>query len=284
MEGAPSNYTRGGVKCKKAVEVSQPSVKPLKFTQESTGNKYTFQWSQANEPYLQQLRSEHELDRLIGSVDNEYKTVRAVRTWAHNLWTHDGWNEPSQNDPLTILREAKAGANFRCVEYSIVIVGALTALGIPTRFLALKTEDCETRETGAGYVVAEAYLPKRQQWILVDGQWDATPFLDAQPLNAVEFQRAIARQPDQLQIETASDVDAAEYIEWIAPYLFYFDVPLDNRITSAHLPWGNGEPHLILVPRGAPHPTVFQQKWPIANTTYTHSASEFYPKPLAFNL
>ena len=40
--------------------------------------------------------------------------------WVHMRWQHDGLNEPTRRDALTILREARDGKNFRCVEYAIV--------------------------------------------------------------------------------------------------------------------------------------------------------------------
>ena len=254
---------------------------PLVVDDEAHSTPFNFKWSSPDEAYLRRLRDEYNLDAIVTHAADDYEKVKAIRKWARDLWSHDGWNEPSQNDPLTILREAAEGKNFRCVEYAICTSGALTALGIPARVMSLKTQDVETRETGASHVVLEAYLTSLDKWVFVDTQWDVTPFLHEQPLSAVELQHAITREPERLSLDTSSGTEQAEYSEWIAPYLFYFDVPFDNRIRAENALWRlEGLNHLMLVPLGAPEPTTFQRKWSLEGMKYTHSLSAFYARPL----
>lgn len=240
-----------------------------------TTESYGFRWSTPDEPYLQRLRTEYSLERIVGGAADDYAKVRALALWAHNLWQHHGENEPRNHDPISILEEVRQGKKFRCVEYAVVISGCLNALGIPSRVLALKTEDVETRKSGAGHVVAEAYVRDLDKWILVDGQWDVIPLLDEIPLSAVELQQALAENRPELAIHTGSDSKPAEYFKWIGPYLFYLDVSLDNRVAVADRSCAR----LMLVPVGAKKPTVFQQDFPIRDMVYTHSVRAFYAKP-----
>jgi len=251
------------------------AVQILKFDYRVTDESYDFLWSYPDEPYLKSLRMEYELDKIVDGSNSDYEKVQAICYWVHGLWEHHGSNEPQNDDPISILQEVKQGKRFRCVEYAIVINGCLNALGIPARGLALKTEDVETRRSGAGHVVVETYLLDINKWILVDGQWSVIPLLNGTPLNAVELQNALAQNLPGLTIWSPSEIKADKYFRWIRPYLFYFDIKLDNRV---------GVPDrlskkLMLVPIGAKKPKVFQRKHPIGDVIYTHSVRAFYTKP-----
>jgi hypothetical protein len=140
--------------------------------------------------------------------------------------------------------------------------------------VALAREDVETAESGAGHVVTEAWLEDRRKWIMVDGQFDVIPLLDGQPLNAVELQHAIATKAKGLTVASLSDTNAERYFEWVAPYLYYFHTPLDQRYPAAA-----SRTELCLVPVGAKPPTVFQKKWSFGSEAFTHSVGLFYAPP-----
>ncbi len=116
--------------------------------------------------------------------------------------------------------------------------------------------------------------------MLLDGQFDAMPVLNGVPLNAVEFQQAINNNYVKLQIITNSGLNKDFYTAWIYPYLYYFDVKFDNREGVAESQLKNeGKSNLILVPKGAKNPTVFQIKRPINNAIYSNVLEDFYHKP-----
>ncbi|HEX5708022.1 MAG TPA: transglutaminase-like domain-containing protein, partial [Pyrinomonadaceae bacterium] len=223
--------------------------------------------------YLKRLRDAYALDRVVAGERSDYARVRAVSRWVRSRWEHNGSNEPQKPDPISILREAAEGKRFRCVEYAVVLSGALNSVGIPARVLALKTEDAETRESGAGHVVAEAYLADLKKWVMVDGQFDVIPTLKGRPLNAVELQRALARGEKRLGVDSLSGASAEKYFAWVAPYLYFFDTKFDSRFEGAE-----SKQSLMLVPVGAKPPAVFQRKWPL-RMVYTNSLRAFYPKP-----
>jgi hypothetical protein len=229
-----------------------------------------FIWDAANDPYLAELRATWSLERLRGPTDLD--TVRAVSGWVSSLWQHDGESVPKQSDPASILAEVRQGGRFRCVEYAIVVKGCLSALGIPSRVLGLMTSDVETRRSGAGHVVAEAYLRDRRAWVMVDGQWSAVPFLRGAPLSAVGLQEALASSPADVTFEGLPVSRWRSYQAWVAPYLFYFSAPRDNRTSGLDPAPGR----FILVPAGADAPRVFQGKVAIEATT-VRSVESVYP-------
>jgi hypothetical protein len=190
---------------------------------------YQFQRSLPAEPYLTRLRTTYRLDSVIAACPTDLAKVEALCAWVHTRWAHDGQNEPPQRDPIAILQEAAQGKRFRCVEYGIVLSGALTACGIPARAVGLKMMDAKTRRSGAGHVVVEAWLADQQKWVLVDGQWDVVALWQGNPLNAVELQKALAEHAPGLTVHSAAGTSVATYATWIRPYLFYFDTNLDSR-------------------------------------------------------
>jgi transglutaminase-like putative cysteine protease len=250
------------------------ALEAVRYDNDSDKEHYDFIWDSPDEPYMQQLVKEYSLDKLVADCKSDLDRVAAVTHWVHGLWEHDGSNVPEKSDPLSILREAKSGKKFRCVEYSIVINGCLNALGIPSRVVGLKTKDVETRKIGAGHVAVEAYLQDLGKWVFADSQWDAVPIIDETPLNGVEFQNALASNRSSLEILSLSKVDKNSYFNWVGEYLYYFDIPLDSRVADSQ-----SQKKLMLVPVGAKNPKVFQIKYPIGDVIYTSSVKTFYEKP-----
>ena len=235
--------------------------------------------STPEDPYLVRLRETYDLDAVVAGAETDTDRMMQVASWARSRWEHNGSNRPSKSDPITILEEAEGGERFRCVEYAVVVAGALNAVGIPARVVGLKSADVETRWLGAGHVVAEAWLADLQKWALVDGQFDAVVMLDGVPQSAAEIRLELDARPSDLRVVGVGlgDSDGREgYLRWLAPYLYYLDVGLDERYGT-----DRQRGRLMLVPEGAPEPHVFQRKSPIRHTIYTRSLAAFYAPPSA---
>lgn len=263
-------------------EVRGFNYTPVSFDATIQPARYPFYYeTKGSNAYLRQFQSQYHLNELIQGLTTDSARALRILHWVHNQWEHDGGATPVKNDALSILQEVKQGKRFRCVEYGIVTTAALNAIGLPARVVGLKTKDVETTELGAGHVLLEVFLKDIQKWVLMDGQWDAMPVLNGVPLNAVEFQQAIANHYDALQIRSLSGVDKDAYTQWIYPYLYYFDVKFDNR-EGADLKRAlqNGKQSLMLVPVGAKPPTVFQKVWPIDYVLYTSTLADFYAAPI----
>lgn len=263
------------------VKAVRPSYKTLNFDTQSENDTFKFCYEQNNtNAYLDLLRSKYPIDSLVSDAKNDTEKALKIVHWVHNQWQHNGSNNPKKNDAISILEEAKEGKNFRCVEYGIVATACLNAAGIKARVLALKTKDVETRQYGAGHVLLEVYLNDLQKWALADGQWDAMPVLNGIPLNAVEFQQAIAEKYNELEIKTSSGTSKRFYINWIYPYLYHFNISFDNRegvnIDKMQIA---KKKCLMLVPSGENNPTVFQITGKIDNCLYTNSLKDFYAPP-----
>ncbi|WP_276498940.1 transglutaminase-like domain-containing protein [Pontibacter litorisediminis] len=242
---------------------------------------YTLMYEQnPNNPYLQELRTKYNLDAIVAGAANDTEKALRMVNWVHQQWQHNGMNEPSSPDALTILAEVKDGKQFRCVEYGIVTTACLNAIGLPARTMGLKMKEVETIEFGGGHVLLEVYLPDLKKWAMLDGQFDVMPVLNNVPLNAVEFQQAIANNYNKLEIRSLSGASKAQYVNWVYPYLYYFDVRFDNREGVAfERETVDGKASLMLVPVGAKIPEVFQRKHKMDRYKYTNSLTDLYQAP-----
>lgn len=233
-------------------------------------------WSRYDTDYLEALKADYELEKLVGNCGNEFEKVQAVTEWVSNLWSHNGDNIPEQGDPISILHNViENEEQYRCVEYGVVISGCLNALGIPTRTIGLKTQDVETREYGAGHVAAEAYIKDIGKWVFIDGQWGVIPVMDGMPLNAVQLSEVLLHPESYdkpVEFLSFQDGEADGYAEWINEYLYYFDCT-GYRYTDG----GLDAIAMMLIPTSSEKPQVFQIRYPLEIDIYTNSVPEFYP-------
>lgn len=260
-------------------------VKNISYSQEPQNPLFVFQYSDttANE-FLKELRSSYRIDKLVAEDNTEFEKIKSILDWTNSRWSHNGSNSPSKSDALTILKEAKEGKQFRCVEYGIVAAAAMNSIGIPARTLGLKSRDVEKVRRGAGHVVTEAYSKELGKWIFMDPQMNIIPVLNGVPLNGVEFQREIYNKNPELKLinkqgELNSE-DKRNYIKWIGKYLFYFDVLFDQKtLDSDKFKSINGMTKVTLVPVGYKEPKVFQRRYKINYSFYTNSLNDFYRNP-----
>lgn len=260
-------------------------LKQTEFSTAEANQTYQFFYSDTlDNKYLRELRQGYKLDSLTDNSDSEFEKIKIILDWANRQWEHNGSNNPSNPDALTILKEAQSGNKFRCVEYGIVTSSALNSIGINARVLGLKTRDVERVKLGAGHVVSEVYSTVLNKWIFIDPQFNVIPTLNGEPLNAVEFQKAILNDRDNLKLVNLKGEVAAEvsenYTNWVAKYLFYFDVLFDQRIgNEPRYKSINGMTKITLVPIGEKEPKVFQRHNKIDYSFYTNSLNDFYRSP-----
>lgn len=268
------------------INVSPSStLKKISFSQELPNPLYQFYYADtlAND-YLSELRTSYQIDLLIKEKKSDLEKIMAVLDWTSKQWDHNGSNNPSKQDALTILKEAREGKQFRCVEYGIVATAALNSIGIRARTLGLKTRDVEKVMRGAGHVVSEVYSTELEKWIFIDPQFNILPVANGKTLNGVEFQKAIFNKNTDLKLINLqgelSKEETENYINWVGKYLFYFDVLFDQKtLNSDKFTTINGMTKITLVPVGKKEPRIFQRRYKIDYSYYTHSLNDFYRKP-----
>lgn len=233
--------------------------------------------------FLRQLRTENNIIHLIKYCKTDLEKVKEITNWTNRQWRHNGSNQPTKGDALTILKEAKEGKQFRCVEYGVVLAAALNSIGIKSRVVALKTRDVESVKNGAGHVLAKAYLNDINKWVMADGQFNIIPLLNNVPLNCIELQNSIINGGKFDLVDKNGEINKKrrnQYLGFIPHYLYYFDVFFDNRQgeIKEQLRVDNKK-KLMLTPLGSNKPTIFEVTGKIDYCVYTNSIEDFYRRP-----
>lgn len=243
--------------------------------------KFSYPYPQA--AIFAELRDLTGIDLTGQSSDLE--KVKTIAGYAHGLFDHDGDATPSAFDPVTIIQEAKAGKNFRCVEYGFLTTALLWAYGIPARVIGFMTSDVEIRDYGAGHVAAEFYSTEQKKWIMLDVQYGIMPTYKDVPLSAQELGQILDEgiEPTYELVngsKFSAANDARTYDKWIHEYLYFFHVPLEIKFIKGYTQdESNAAERIILVPVGVVSPKVFQRVGKI-KAQYTHSLIDFYATPL----
>lgn len=262
------------------------NLKEISFSEDPANPQFEFYYPDTlGNQYLRELRNQYNLEELVSGDKGDMDRILTILDWTSRQWSHNGSNVPSKSDAITILQEAKEGKQFRCVEYGIVATTALNSIGFHARTLGLKSRDVEKVMRGAGHVVSEVYSEELGKWIYMDPQFNIIPTLNGTPLNGVEFQKAIVGRNPGLKLVSKqgelSPVDAESYIKWAGKYLFYFDVLFDQEtMNSSQYKTIGGMTKITLVPTGYKEPRIFQRKYKIDYSHYSHSLNDFYRVPL----
>ncbi len=256
--------------------INEPIINDL-YTYENEIPFKAHAFSQYDEEYFSNLRTKYKLNEMVAEAKTDFEKVVIITKWVNGLWEHDGVNEPEKNDPLYILDQVtENNQRYRCVEYGTVIHGCLLALGIPSRTLGLMTEDVETRESGAGHVVAEVYLNDLEKWVFVDGQWGIIPIYNNTPLNGVELAAVLrngsAYSNDFKLIGVNTEKEKSDYLNWIEEYLYYFNTGYYELKSDGSLKRFS----VLLYPVQSKEPRIFQRKFNLSYSYYTNSAADFY--------
>lgn len=168
------------------------------------------------------------------------------------------------------------------MEYSIVLHAALSSYGLKSRVLYLRTQDVETRSSGAGHVVVECYLESLGKWGLFDPQFNIHSEKSGIPLNALELQRELSLFSRDLRMmdfnAPVGERFRKEYSNWICQYLYYFHTDLE-----AVYPPKYPRSQIVLMPIGAKIPTKFQNLPLRENIIPTNSYTSFYPDQRSFS-
>lgn len=208
----------------------------------------------------QQLSALKDLAQLeIPSYSSKLEIALRIAQFANSAFKHNGDSQPSTSDPITILKEAQAGAEFRCVEYSHLAAWLMRAYEIEARTINIMTQDVETKEYGAGHVVVEFYEGATHGWVMADIQAGVVAKYNDELQSALELRESI----DDASIE---NFDGSKFIEpkgmfggdykkWLKPYLYFIDRPQELSFEYST----DSKPHFILVPKGAKPPKYFQR-------------------------
>jgi hypothetical protein len=248
--------------------------KPLEWDPTRTVASFPITFDGSAHPALLAMRREFDIDKVVASAGgDEYARLRAVTAWASAQWPHSPTEMASKADPVTILREARAGGRFICRDYAIVVAGVAMAYGLPARLVNLLPRDVETRSEA--HAVAEVWLNRFNKWALADGQYGTVAEIAGVPLNAIELQAALARDDQRVRCAVGAE-RCAEWKTFIISNMFYFKFAQDQRRFESA-----GGAQLVLVPKGAadPHKFAGGNETIFSGAVYISDPAIFYARP-----
>lgn len=202
-----------------------------------------------------------------------------VKDRVSSKWKNDCKLLKAQAEKRPIPKRLESTDDHRGIEYSLILKACLRSLGFTVRTLFLEPGDHAEDGQRKKHVLFEAYLGDRKKWFLIDPIFDIVVQQNEVPLNAVEFQLALAHE-EELEIGNPLKLlSSVEYLEWIGPYLFYFTTSLNKgggNICSRIL---GSKKKLTLVPVGIKPFGKFQKSLKKRNRLITHSMADFYVAP-----
>ena len=247
-------------------------AKPLEWDTSAAAPEFTLRFDDPDTPELDQLRKEFQIDAVVAGAANDYDRLIRLTLWTSRQWEHDSSHMASQSDPITILREAKAGGRFICQNYAMVLAGTARVYGLFARHLNILPADVETRSEA--HSVVEVWVPAFRKWVLADGQYGIVPELNHTPLSGLELQKAIAEDaPIRCR---GNEAACQEWQTFIISNLYYFKIADDQRRFGARV-----SRQLVLVPGRAKEPHKFAggNEGIFSGAIYTRNPASFYAPP-----
>ena len=113
------------------------------------------------------------LEDLTFDTDDETTIFFTLMHYVSKQWPHDGWNAaPSDMNSLNIIKNAKKGERYRCVEYGKVLNDILISFGYIARTVGVKSTEAAYGGAGMGHVATEVWSNKFNKWIFLDPQFN----------------------------------------------------------------------------------------------------------------
>jgi len=155
----------------------------------------SFQYVNANDENLKQLRDEYELDAVAGKGSETERIVNLMK-WVHQLTKRSFKpTAPKELNALNLIKLCKSeNKKLNCWMYSIILNEVYLSLGYPSRMVHLKPHSGEDKES---HFVTSVYSSDLRKWIMMDP--DMCGFLRDENGNILGIseirQRLIADEP-----------------------------------------------------------------------------------------
>ncbi|MCF7811402.1 transglutaminase-like domain-containing protein [bacterium] len=241
-----------------------------------------FYWDSADDAYLADMRIKYDLIALTINDTTDLDRIATLCDLINHRWDHTESDLNIANDPMCILQQSEVdGKKLTCLEEAYVLAGYLSSIDIPARVVTLIPKNITEREKNKAHFIVEAYPKEIGKWIMIDPILKEIPLYHDKPINAVQLRRAIATDPKGLTIRSRFGRHKFDYKKYISDYLYYFEIPIDNRHEGTEIQ-DRTQKSVLLYPLGSPRPYYFLDKNQ-DNILYTTSLQVFYNPPVFNN-
>jgi hypothetical protein len=142
--------------------------------------------SSLNKPEFQNLKQFVHQEYGENALTEPLNFLR-IMDWVSSRWVHDGSISSSTMNSLEILKAAKSGRNFSCIEYAKVMSDILTTHGYISRVVGITTSNIAYGSIGEGHAVSEVWSNTLRKWIFIDPQFSIHAKYKGQFLNFYEM-------------------------------------------------------------------------------------------------
>jgi hypothetical protein len=142
--------------------------------------------SSLNKPEFQNLKQFVHQEYGENALTEPLNFLR-IMDWVSSRWVHDGSISSSTMNSLEILKAAKSGRNFSCIEYAKVMSDILTTHGYISRVVGITTSNIAYGSIGEGHAVSEVWSNTLRKWIFIDPQFSIHARYKGQFLNFYEM-------------------------------------------------------------------------------------------------
>ena len=146
------------------------------------------------EPEYKILEAQYHLTEIAGTGDLE-KTLHMLSLVNSHIRHKGNYDNSDTQDALTLLGAA-FGKDYgiNCLAMSIVLCECLLALHVRARVMYMMPKNAED---GDNHVVAEAYIPERNKWIMLDPTYGSYCLnSEGEILNLYDIRNCIVRDKD----------------------------------------------------------------------------------------
>ncbi len=178
------------------------------------------------------------LENIEVSTNDETELFFTLMQYVSQQWPHDGWNAaPDQMSSLDILKSAKKGERYRCVEYGKVLNDILISFGYVARTVGIKSIDAAYGGAGMGHVATEVWSNKLNKWIFLDPQFNIYAKFRGELLNIYDiYELSTMNQFKNIEFthidsKTGNSTIDTKYGDFLKDYLGYIDIQqVDNGV------------------------------------------------------
>lgn len=200
-----------------------------------TKSKYYFAYQPKNDIKLAKLREDYNVDKIVGSGNNDFEQLVSLANWVNSRWEHgsSGTFDSTYFDASTVLSQAKNGATFWCHVSAMTLVQMAATIGYEGRLVSLSR---------SGYIsehaVAEFWSNYYQKWVLIDPDFNVWYSENGIPLNVLEIHKhMMAGSTDKITIVRGKHRPISELesrIPTLYNYYTYFETDMRNDWLTNH--------------------------------------------------
>jgi len=213
------------------------------------------------------------LEDLTINTTDETKIFYTLMQYVSKQWPHDGWNAaPDGMTSLQIIKNAKTGERYRCVEYGKVLNDILISFGYVARTVGVKNVDAAYGGAGMGHVATEVWSNKFNKWIFLDPQFNIYAKFRGELLNIYDiYELSTMNQYNSIEFthidsETGNTTIDKKYGEFLKNYLGYIDIQQED----------DGVDYSFILKMQVRNNFLTFQAFPSGKSIFTDKKEDFY--------